>query len=82
MNMRSGEFLGGVLVGVLIGGALGLLFAPEAGEEVRQRIKERAGDYKNRAVETGSQWLEKSKSALRETKEQIAARVRGDEGEA
>ena len=37
--MRTGDFLAGLLVGALIGASLGLLFAPEAGEETRERIK-------------------------------------------
>jgi len=37
--MRTGDFLAGLLVGALIGASVGLLFAPEAGEETRERIK-------------------------------------------
>lgn len=49
--MRSGDFMAGILVGVLIGGALGLLFAPEAGEETRELVAEKAGKLKDAAVE-------------------------------
>jgi gas vesicle protein len=44
--MRSGDFMAGILVGVLIGGALGLLFAPEveAGmTRVREALREQLG---------------------------------------
>ncbi|HUT74900.1 MAG TPA: YtxH domain-containing protein [Armatimonadota bacterium] len=77
MSMRSGEFVGGLLLGALVGAALGLLFAPEAGEKMRSRIKDRAGDLKERAARSGSEWCEKSKEVLREKKEQIATRLRG-----
>ena len=40
--MRTGDFLAGLLVGALIGASLGLLFAPEPGEDTRERIKEGA----------------------------------------
>jgi gas vesicle protein len=81
MSLKSGEFLGGILLGALIGAALGLLFAPEAGDELRQQIKDRAGDYKDKAVEKGSQLLEKGKEVAREKKEQIAASMRHGEEE-
>ncbi len=40
--MRTGDFLAGLLVGALVGASLGLLFAPEPGEETRVRLKEGA----------------------------------------
>lgn len=40
--MRTGDFLAGLLVGALVGASLGLLFAPDAGEETRVRLKESA----------------------------------------
>jgi gas vesicle protein len=64
------------LVGALVGAALGLLFAPEPGEEIRQRIKERASDYKDRVADAGSDLLERGKSALREGKEKVVSAVR------
>ena len=51
--MRSGDFMGGILVGVLIGGALGLLFAPEPGEETRELVAEKARKLKDAAAEKG-----------------------------
>ena len=40
--MKSGDFLAGVIVGALIGVSLGLLFAPDTGEETRERVVEGA----------------------------------------
>jgi gas vesicle protein len=51
--MRGGDFMAGILVGVLIGGALGLLFAPEAGEETRELVAEKARKLKEAAAEKG-----------------------------
>jgi gas vesicle protein len=36
------DFLGGFLLGAAIGGVVGLLFAPQAGGELQQMIRERA----------------------------------------
>jgi gas vesicle protein len=51
--MRSGDFMAGILVGVLIGGALGLLFAPEPGEETRELVADKARKLKDAAAEKG-----------------------------
>ncbi len=51
--MKSGDFMAGILVGVLIGGALGLLFAPEPGEETRELVAEKARQLKDAAAEKG-----------------------------
>jgi gas vesicle protein len=36
------DFLGGVLLGAAIGGVVGLLFAPQSGSDLQQKILERA----------------------------------------
>jgi gas vesicle protein len=51
--MRSGDFMAGILVGVLIGGALGLLFAPEPGEDTRELVAEKARKWTDAAGEKG-----------------------------
>jgi gas vesicle protein len=57
--MRSGDFMAGILVGVLIGGALGLLFAPETGEETRELVAEKARKLKEAATEKGRTMLQR-----------------------
>lgn len=41
-NNRSGEFVGGLLLGAAIGTIAGLLIAPRAGRETRQFLKKSA----------------------------------------
>lgn len=60
MSMKTGDFLAGVFVGALIGAALGLLFAPEPGEETRERVVERARKLKEAASERGRTLLRRS----------------------
>ena len=39
-NSGLGSFLAGVVIGGLIGAAIGLLLAPETGEELREQVGE------------------------------------------
>jgi gas vesicle protein len=39
-NSGFGSFLAGVVIGGLIGAAIGLLLAPETGEELREQVGE------------------------------------------
>lgn len=64
--MRSGDFLAGMLVGALIGASLGLLFAPEPGEETRELVAERARRLKESAAERGRHVLKRGEEALEE----------------
>jgi gas vesicle protein len=50
MSKESAGFgLGGFVLGALIGGAAGLLFAPKPGKETREFLSEKAKDYINNA---------------------------------
>ena len=54
MNDRNGGsgFAVGLLVGAVLGLAVGFLFAPRPGEETRQLLKEKAEVARERAAET------------------------------
>ena len=43
------DFLGGLVLGAAIGGVIGLLFAPQAGSDLQQKLRERA----NLVIEEG-----------------------------
>ncbi len=58
--------MAGILVGVLIGGALGLLFAPEAGEETREFVAEKARKLREAATEKGRTMLRRGEEAEEE----------------
>jgi gas vesicle protein len=51
----GGGFLIGLLCGTALGAAIGLMFAPKAGSEFRQRIYESTGDIRRKAYETYGQ---------------------------
>ena len=51
----GGSFVLGLLTGTVLGAGLGMLFAPKAGSEIRQRLSEQAGNLKNQAGTLASQ---------------------------
>ena len=51
----GGGFLIGLLCGTALGAAIGLMFAPKAGSEFRQRLYESTGDIRRKASETYDQ---------------------------
>jgi gas vesicle protein len=70
--------LSSFLLGLGVGVAVGMLFAPKTGEETRQIIKDKAGesgDYlKQRSAEfkeTASGWVDKGKEAVNRQKDNL-----------
>ncbi|MFH1085377.1 MAG: YtxH domain-containing protein [Chloroflexota bacterium] len=51
----SGDFVAGFLFGAFVGAVLALLFAPAPGEEIREQIRERGIELKDRAEELGAE---------------------------
>ena len=71
--------LSSFLMGLGVGVAIGMLFAPKSGQETRDLLKNKAGesgDYlKQRSTEfreTASGWMDKGRDALRTQKESIS----------
>src|SRR5262245_55249282 len=67
-------------LGVGIGVAVGLLFAPKSGEETRELIRSKAEegkDYLKRrgeeARESAGEWVERGRTAVSRQKEQLSA---------
>ncbi len=59
---RTGSFFGGLIVGAVIGFALGILFAPQSGEETREMLKKETKEI----GEKGKHLAEEVKSKGRE----------------
>jgi gas vesicle protein len=73
MDRESGNgFLTGLLLGVVIGAAVGLLYAPQPGAETRQMLKEKAEAAKARAAELA----QKAKEAAAEANKKLQARIK------
>lgn len=63
MSERNNDLLKGLLVGGLIGIALGILFAPKSGKETREDLTRKADELIVKAKEEYEKALEKSKMA-------------------
>ena len=70
------------LLGLGLGTALGVLFAPKSGEETRELIKAKADEGKEllrrRSEElkgSATEWVDKSKQAVARQKDQLSAAV-------
>ena len=71
--------LSSFLMGLGVGVAIGMLFAPKTGQETRELIKNKAGEgtdfLKQRGTEfrqTATEWVDKGKGALRSQKETLS----------
>lgn len=53
---KDGSFMTGMFFGLIVGGILGVLFAPDAGENTRRKLKDTSDDLK----EKGDKVLEKA----------------------
>jgi gas vesicle protein len=64
----STGFFSGLLMGAVIGAAIGILYAPQSGVETRRIVKEKAIDVKEKAVK-----------AAGKIKESVGSLVKGED---
>lgn len=77
-----GSIAAGVGIGVLVGGALALLFAPKSGTELRADLGDAVEDLKDRAEKVlddlqddSSGWAARSRTLLEQTRENLIRSV-------
>ena len=69
--MTRGDTFFGFLVGALAGVAVALLYAPQSGQETRQRLRETGREAGQKVLETG----QKAKETLAEVKDSVERSV-------
>ena len=70
--MSKGKVLLGVLAGVAIGAALGVLFAPDKGWNTRKRIAKKGEDLTNDLRDKFEEFLDTITVKVDEVKEEVA----------
>ena len=68
---QSGLFFNGLMIGGVIGGVLGLLFAPLKGDETRSKIKEKINSLNIDSDKTMAEIKEKGETFLESAKQSL-----------
>jgi gas vesicle protein len=69
---NTGKLIGALLLGAAIGGALGILFAPDKGSETRKKLAGKTGDLTDTLKKTLTDLLAESKEEVDETEKAVA----------
>ena len=73
--MKVGDFLSGVVVGVIAGAVVGILMAPQSGDETREMVRKQADELSEKVKESSRQLLESSRDLLEQGKGQVAGAI-------
>lgn len=64
----NGGFLSGLILGGLVGAALGMLYAPKSGEETRSELRERSMEWRDRAEDLAEDALKRAQELQEEAR--------------
>lgn len=67
---NTGKLLGAILLGAAIGGAFGILFAPDKGSETRKKISTTGNDFSDSVKEKFDSIVKKFKKEVDAVKDQ------------
>ena len=68
---RGSGFAIGLVVGAVLGLAIGFLFAPRPGEETRQLLKEKAGEARERAAKVARKVRQTAGEAVKKAQAKV-----------
>lgn len=64
----EGGFLSGLILGGLVGAAVGMLYAPKSGEETRSELRDRTVELRGRAEDLAEEALKRAQELQEEAK--------------
>jgi len=67
---NTGKVIGAIFLGAAIGGALGILFAPDKGSETRKKISKKGNDLTDAVKEKFDAIVDKFKKEVEDVKDQ------------
>ena len=67
---NTGKVLGAIFLGAAVGGALGILFAPDKGSETRKKISKKGNDLTDAVKEKFDAIVDKFKKEVDEVQQQ------------
>ncbi len=76
--MKGRDFLVGVILGSIVGAAIGLLMAPMPGDEAREALGESARNIRDRVQEGGRQFVESGRDLLEQGRSRVAEVIHRD----
>lgn len=68
---NTGAFLGGIILGAVLGGAAALLYAPQAGEDTRKQIKTKIDELEEELEKMRIKLKEKGTELKEDAREKI-----------
>lgn len=81
--MKGKDFMVGVILGSIIGAAIGLLMAPSTGEETREHLSDSARNVRDRVSESSRQFVESGRDLLEQGRSRVSDLIkRGEDGQA
>jgi gas vesicle protein len=70
---NSGEVILALILGGIIGAAVGILYAPRAGKETREKLQDLGEDLVDKFEDMGEEVKNKTKKFVNESKDKIVA---------
>lgn len=66
---NTGKVLGAIFLGAAIGGALGVLFAPDKGSETRKKISSKSGEFTDSLKDKFGEFVDRFRKEVDTAKE-------------